>query len=182
MKKVLFVVLGMVLLVACGNNDNNAGASQALSQEALSDSINNLDSLMHTDLQFDSIKSNKMIAWCLEYASRFPEDSLAPVYMKRTAEIQIDNGDFEQAVSTLDSIIELYPGFENVADCHFLKGWAYEQNEQYDLARETYTEFINLYPDHVLASDIHKTLSMVGMTPEEQLKVALAQQNKKRTR
>ena len=180
MKKILFVVLGTALLAACGNKNKDDVASLPLSQKALNDSINMLDSLMYTDIQFDTIKSNKMIGWCLEYASRFSEDSLAPVYMQKAAMIQMNNGDFEQAVATLDSIIELYPGFENVADCHFLKGQAYEQNQQYDLARKTYTDFVNEYPDHVLASDIRKTLdrSMVGMTPEEQLKVAIAHNKK----
>ena len=174
MKKILFLTLTAFLFASCGNSNDTS--DQPLSEEALTDSIEHLDSIMRADIWFDTIKSNQMIAWCLEYANRFPEDSLAPVYMKKAAEIQMNDGNFEQAVATLDSIIDLYPGFENVADCHFLKGWAYEQNQQYELARETYSRFVNDYPDHVLASDIRKTLarSTVGMTPEEQLKEALS--------
>ena len=72
----------------------------------------------------------------------------------------------------------LYPGFEDIAMCQFLKGQAYEANQQYDLAREAYTEFVNNYPDHILAADTRKMIPLIGMTPEEQLEAILAQNRK----
>ena len=174
-----FSLLAFLLLAACGDNKSNtSNTPQHLSQEALTDSIENLDSIMRTDYLFDTVRSNKMIGWCNEYAERFPEDSLAPVYLLTSAQIQISKGDFEQGISTLDSIIVLYPGFENVAVCQFLKGMAYEQNQQYDMARQAYTDFVTNYPDHVLASDIRKAIPMVGLSPEKQLETVLAHKKK----
>ena len=74
----------------------------------------------------------------------------------------------------LDSVITLYPGYDDIAGCHFLKGQAYENNEQYDKAREAYTLFVTNYPDHYLAPDTRKMLPYIGMTPEEMLDAILA--------
>lgn len=179
MKKYYYIALvfSFTLFIACGSN--NEEIVDTLSQEALLDSIDSLDLSLREDLQPDTAKSNKMIAWCLEYANRFPEDSLAPVYMLKSAQIQINSGEFEKGLATLDSIIELYPGFEDVAICQYLKGEAYEQNQEYDKAREAYTLFVTNYPDHYLAPDTRKMLPLVGLSPEEQLQRVLDSKKKK---
>lgn len=179
MKKTYYIVFAFCLsvLVACGSN--NEETIDTLSQESLVDSIDSLDLSLREDFKIDTAKSNKMIAWCLEYANRFPEDSLAPVYMLKSAQIQINGGNFEQGLATLDSIIELYPGFEDVAICQYLKGQAYEQNQEYEKAREAYTLFVTNYPDHYLAPDTRKMLPLVGLSPEEQLQKVLDSKKKK---
>lgn len=179
MKKTFYIVFAFCfsVLVACGSN--NEETIDTLSQEALVDSIDSLDLSLREDLKIDTAKSNKMIVWCLEYANRFPEDSLAPVYMLKSAQIQINGGNFEQGLATLDSIIELYPGFEDVAICQYLKGQAYEQNQEYEKAREAYTLFVTNYPDHYLAPDTRKMLPLVGLSPEEQLQKVLDSKKKK---
>lgn len=175
---ILYFSFFILLLTACSTS--NTEDPQPLTQEALLDSIDSMDLALREDLQFDTSKSSKMVAWCLEYAERFPEDSMAPVYLLKTAQIQINGGEFEQGLSILDSIIELYPGFEDVAICQYLKGQAYEQNQQYDKAREAYTLFVTEYPDHYLAPDTRKMLPLVGLSPEEQLEKVLAQKKNKR--
>lgn len=174
MKKIIFCALGLILSVACGNKneipgrdelaDDIAAREQALASFAVASNIEQADS---------------MIALYQMFFNNYPDDSLAPIYMMRAAEIQINTGSFEEGISTLDSIMALYPGFEDLAVCQFLKGTAYEQNQQYDLAREAYTEFITNYPDHVLAADTRKMLPFIGLTPEEQLEAIMAQNHNK---
>ena len=48
----------------------------------------------------------------------------------------------------------------------FLKGYAYESGEQYEEAKEAYTQFVESYPDHYLAQDTKKMLQYIGMSPE----------------
>ena len=164
MKKIFALALGCALLAACSHKP------EPLTYEQLTDSIDALEADMSTnEITADTAKANLIIDLYTQFASLYPEDSLAPIYMMRAAEVNINMGNFEPAVNMLDSVIHLYPGFEDVAGCQFLKAWTYELNQQYDLAREAYTEFLANYPDHFLAADIRKMLPYVGMTPEEQL-------------
>lgn len=168
MKKIAILTLGALLAVACGHKN------AVPDHDALIDSIGNAEqNLAYFAVGADTAKANHIIGLYSLFVSNFPDDSLAPVYMLRTAEVQINTGSFEAGIGTLDSIIALYPGFEDIAMCQFLKGQAYEANQQYDLAREAYTEFVSNYPDHVLAADTRKMLPLVGLTPEEQLEAIL---------
>lgn len=167
MKRIAIYTLGMLLAVACGHKNTP-------DHDALVDSIGNAEqSLSFFAVGADTAKANHIIALYNLFVSSFPDDSLAPVYMLRTAEVQINTGSFENGITTLDTLMALYPGFEDIAMCQFLKGQAYEANQQYDLAREAYTEFVSRYPDHVLASDTRKMLPLIGLTPEEQLEAIL---------
>jgi tetratricopeptide (TPR) repeat protein len=87
--------------------------------------------------------------------------------MQRAAEISINLGQTDQAIDLLDSIVTLYPAYEDVAGCYFMKGYAYEVAEQIDMAREAYTYFVENYPDHYLAPDTKKMINFLGMTPED---------------
>lgn len=173
MKKIFFFTLGALLATACGQKNEVPDYDQLI------DSITNEEqSLTYVAVGADTAKANHIIALYNLFVSNFPDDSLAPVYMFRTAEVQINTGNFEKGIASLDSVMALYPGFEDIAMCQFLKGQAYEANQQYDLAREAYTEFVNNYPDHILAADTRKMIPLIGMTPEEQLEAILAQNHK----
>ena len=113
------------------------------------------------------------------FANDFPDDSLAPVYLQRAADLCISLGRQEEAVTLLDSIINLYPGFEDLGGCWFLKGYAHETAEQMEEARECYTYFVENYPEHDLAADTRKTLPYLGMSPEEMLEAILSSDNDK---
>ena len=168
MKKIILAIMGMGLLAACGNKNN------VPDRDVLVDSIEVMEqSLMNASVNTDLQKSNQMIALYDLFANNYPDDSLAPIYMFRSAEIEINTGNYEAGIATLDSIMNLYPGYEELPICQFMKGTAYEMNQQYDLAREAYTEFVERYPDHVLASDTRKILPYVGLTPEEQLEAIM---------
>jgi tetratricopeptide (TPR) repeat protein len=168
MKKIILAIMGMGLLAACGNKNN------VPDRDVLVDSIEVMEqSLMNASVNTDLQKSNQMIALYDLFANNYPDDSLAPIYMMRSAEIEINTGNYEAGIATLDSIMNLYPGYEELPICQFMKGTAYEMNQQYDLAREAYTEFVERYPDHVLASDTRKILPYVGLTPEEQLEAIM---------
>lgn len=163
MKKLLILALGAMLLAACGPNRD----------KELENITNHEQEISVLNVASDIEKAHEMMNLYRQFVANFPDDSLAPVFMLRMAEINLNMGESEQAVAILDSIIDLYPGFEEVGGCQFLKGQAYEANQQYDLAREAYTEFVEKYPDHYLAADTRKMLPYVGLTPEEQLEAIL---------
>ena len=79
----------------------------------------------------------------------------------------------EEALQYLDRIIDNYPDFNDLAGCYFLKGYAFEMAEKYDLARDAYTYFVETYPDHVLANDTRAIIPYLGMAPEDMLDLLL---------
>ncbi|MBP5677158.1 MAG: tetratricopeptide repeat protein [Bacteroidales bacterium] len=167
MKRILFLLLGMALLASCSPNRDKEVKKIEEHEQALST----------IDLSSGDSALNEMIALYLNFAEKFPNDSLAPIYMVRAADLNITLGMPDQAVALLDSVINLYPGFEDVGGCYFLKGYAYETAEQFDAAREAYTYFIDNYPEHYLASDTRKTLPYLGMTPEEMFDAIMSEAN-----
>lgn len=157
MKKTLLIIAASLLMIACGQDREKE--------------IKNIEQheieLSTIDISSDDSAAVEMVALYRKFANDFPDDSLAPAYMQRAAEISINLGQTDQAISLLDSIITLYPSYEDVAGCYFMKGYAYEVAEQIDQAREAYTYFVENYPDHYLAADTKKMINFLGMTPED---------------
>ena len=88
------------------------------------------------DISSDDNAAMELLALYRQFANDFPEDSLAPAFMARAADLCINLGKSDDAVNLLDSVITLYPGYEDIAGCYFLKGYAYENAEKYDEAKE----------------------------------------------
>ena len=157
------LLLGLLLLASCSPNREKQLKAIEEQEQALST----------LDMISDDSDLSNMLSLYRTFAKDFPDDSLAPVFLQRAADMNISLGQPEQAISLLDSIINLYPGFEDLGGCWFLKGYAYETAEQYDKARENYTYFVENYPEHDLANDTRKTLPYLGMSPEEMLEAIL---------
>ena len=163
MKKIIVPLLAVCLLAAC--SPNREKQLKAIEEHELA--LSTLDRIS------DDSEMEEVLKLYRTFAADFPDDSLAPVYMQRAADIYVSTGRSDQAVSLLDSIIELYPGFEDMGGCWFLKGLAYENAEQFDSARAAYTYFVDNYPEHSLAHDTRFLIDHLGMTPEEMLEAAL---------
>ena len=156
MKKLFLCLIGIALIAACSPNR----------EQRVKDIEAHEAELSTLDVSSDDSEALEMLKMYRQFANDFADDSLAPVYMMRAAELSVNLGQTEQAVGLLDSVITLYPGFEDIAGCMFLKGYAYESGEQYEEAKEAYTQFVESYPDHYLAQDTKKMLQYIGMSPE----------------
>lgn len=156
MRNYLIILAAAILMAACGTNRNKEV-----------EKINQIERQLSTiDISTEDSVATMAVDMYRKFAADFPEDSLAPEYLKRAADISINIGQADVAIEILDSIISIYPGYEDVAGCQFMKGYAYETIEEYDNAREAYMEFVEKYPDHYLASDTKKILPYIGMSPE----------------
>lgn len=157
MKKTLVIIAATLMMIACGQNREKE--------------IKNIEQheveLSTLDISSDDSAAVEMVELYRKFAADFPDDSLAPAYLQRAAEICINLGQTDEAVELLEDIITTYPAYEDVAGCHFMKGYAYEVAEQIDQAREAYTYFVENYPDHYLAADTKKMIPLLGMTPED---------------
>ncbi len=165
MKKILTLISGIVLLAACSAPDREKELNNIAEHEQMLSAI---------DVSSDDDAAIELLALYRKFAADFPEDSLAPTYMTKAADLCINLGKSEEAVALLDSVINLYPGYDDIAGCYFLKGYAYENAEQYEEAKEAYTYFVENYPDHYLATDTKVMLNYIGMNPEEMFDAIMA--------
>ena len=86
MKKILFLSLGVFLMAACGN-DNNA------EQTDLLDSINAIEQAVgNPGTVYTADTAEMLVNLYNRFVNEFPEDSLTPIFMMRTAEIEINRG------------------------------------------------------------------------------------------
>ena len=162
-RTLLWLAAGLCLLAACGPNREKELKAIDEHEQALS----------ALDRIADDSEIDKMLELYRDFAADFPDDSLAPVYLMRAADMSISLGQMDAGLSLLDTIIDLYPGFEDIGGCWFLKGYAYETNGDIEEARKAYTYFVDNYPGHELAADTRRTLPYLGMTPEEMLEAIL---------
>lgn len=165
MKKILTLIAEIVLLAACSAPDREKELNNIAEHEQMLSAI---------DVSSDDDAAIELLALYRKFAADFPEDSLAPAYMTKAADLCINLGKSEEAVALLDSVINLYPGYDDIAGCYFLKGYAYENAEQYEEAKEAYTYFVENYPDHYLATDTKVMLNYIGMNPEEMFDAIMA--------
>lgn len=165
MKKILTLIAGIALLAACNTPDREKEINNIAEHEQMLSAI---------DVSSDDNAAIELLGLYRKFAADFPEDSLAPTYMTKAADLCINLGKNEDAVALLDSVISLYPGYEDIAGCYFLKGYAYENAEQYEEAKEAYTYFVENYPEHYLAADTKVMLNYIGMNPEEMFDAIMA--------
>lgn len=169
MKKILYCLLGIALLAGCGHKASREEQIKNIEEMEQNFSYNVLDT--------DTLMPVEMIRLYRQFYTQFADDSLAPVYMERTANMCITLGRQDEAVALFDSIINFYPGYEDLPLCYFFKGFAFENAEQYDSAKVAYTYFIENYPDHYLAAGAKASLEHLGQPLEDMLADILADAN-----
>lgn len=133
------------------------------------------DSIFENPIALDTATADHITALYVTFADKYPDDTLAPIYLMKAAETQANVLHTGRAISLYDRIIDSYPLFSDIPMCIFLKGSAYEQNGQYDEARDTYRLFVERYPDHYMADPVNQMLPYVGMSPEEMFDSIMAQ-------
>lgn len=133
------------------------------------------DSIFELAIAADSATANELTEMYVAFADKYPADSLTPEFLLKAAEVQSNVMHTERAIQLFDRIITDYPDFEDVPICYFLKGKAFEDNSQYEEAKQAYQIFVDKFPDHFMAAATRKMIPSVGMSPEELLDQILAQ-------
>lgn len=175
MKKLFLCALGAIIFAACGNNNNddtNATAS-APDHDALMDSISAIEQAVGEEgMLFSADTAEMMVNMYTRFVNHFPEDSLTPIYMMRTADIEINRGRLETGIAIFDSVIENYTpgGFEFYADCMLRKAEALDQDGEHGQeAIAAYGKFVEAFPNHPAAKDLEKRFKFSKMSQQELL-------------
>lgn len=170
MKKILFLSLGVFLMAACGNDNN---AEQTDSAPTLLDSINAIEQAVgNPGTVYTADTAEMLVNLYNRFVNEFPEDSLTPIFMMRTAEIEINRGYLEKGIAIFDTILDKYTpgGFEGYADCMYMKAVYLDRDaENCDQAVAAYNAFIETFPDHYLVPDAKNSMKLSQKSQQELL-------------
>jgi tetratricopeptide (TPR) repeat protein len=189
MKKAILVtgVIGILFACSCGNNgkksdsDTNADSIRARAfrkpqplRAQFAATIKQAQDSMRTgqDKPFNANVANGLIKAYLDYATAFPDDSLAPDYYYRAGEIATRAGNYDQAIFLFEKIGDKYPEYKYVVEAQYEEAMIYDGKlpGQTEKAREIYERIIKNYPKHKLAEDAKIAITHLGKSDEELVK------------
>lgn len=145
-------------------------------------SIEGMEQELKKDLEIDTALARSITAAYLEYAKKYPNDSLAPLYLSRAADILKEMpGKGLKAVNVYNDLSRLYPQHPLTPRAIFMIGYVFDEKyRDRDRAAKSYRYFIKEYPKHPLADDARNLLAMVEdtLTDEQQVAKWLEQSKK----
>jgi len=162
--KFLFILL--IVLAAC-----SGGRQQLL------DEIKEKEAIVTKSYEdvLDKSTAESLRQDYLDFADEYPEDSLAPKFLHKAAELSLAIDMPKDAVSTLDTLITRYPDYKYLPDALFFKGFI-QENHMKDMAaaKKTYEDFLKRFPKHELSAQVAVTIENLGKSPEELVKEFMA--------
>jgi TolA-binding protein len=106
----------------------------------------------------------------LDFASKYPDDELAPEFIFKAAQRCNVIAQHQQALELFQSIIDKYPQSRVSEEALFLQAYIYENSLQnLGKAKEVYNTFILKYPLSELAEDAKMAIENLGKSPEQVL-------------
>ena len=158
----LFIVVLFVSFVACKDAKRE--------REQMLQNIKNTEKEILADsLDFLSFKNaGKVIALYDEFAEKYPEDTLTPMFLFRKGEITMNTNQHDLSLKTFDLVIEKYPNFYELDRVYFMRAFLLENYiNDIEKAKEAYNTFMQKFPDNELFEDAKISLENIGKTPEE---------------
>lgn len=163
--KILLLVFSVFLMAGCGANSEK---KKALDRIATNEAKIFGDSKATIP---DQKTGMEMIQAYTDYANAWPKDTISAEFLFKGAEIAMNLNQSGMAIEYYNRILLSYPAFTKRPYCLFLQAFILEnQMNQYDQAKSRYQEFIDKYPDHVLAKDAKASIENMGKPIEELIK------------
>ena len=119
-------------------------------------------------MSFDQRKAQALLDVYKAYANIHPQDSMAPEYLFRAANVAKSMHEGEQGLALYDRIIKDYPGWTRLPDVYYLKAFTIDSElDRKGEAKTAYEEVIARYPDHPFARDARAMIDNLQYTDEE---------------
>ena len=161
------LLISTVLIVAAGCGENSE-KKKVLDRIAAGEAKIFGDSLATIPNETTGME---MIQAYTDYANAWPKDTVSAEFLFKGAEIAMNMNRSAMAIDYYNRILLNYPQFGKRAYCIFLQAYVLEnQMQQYEQAKARYREFLDKYPDHVLAKDAEASIRNMGKPLEELIK------------
>ena len=170
MKRLITIIIVSVVLFASCNTEVK---EEVNNEFKVTDSIQYYEKILFSS-NANKIKMEeavKLADFYEAFAIENKNDGLAPIYLFKAADINMNMNRSEKALDCFNIILEKYPDFEKAPSALFLKAFIYEnQLMDYVNAEKYYRLFIEKYPDNDFTDDAEISLKNIGKTPEELIK------------
>jgi TolA-binding protein len=159
MKRLVWVFLGLILMAAsCADEQRNARKK-----------VDALETQLYADTTgvIDPAKGAEMIETYMAYVDSFPNDTIVPLYIFKSAEVAQGIGDYWLSVRYFNRVYKDYPEHPKAPEAAFYQGFVLDTYlNQPNLAIKAFEEFIELYPNHALARDARGMIQMINSGDE----------------
>ncbi len=163
--KFFLVLFSLILMVSCASNSEK---KKVLDRIAASEA--KIFGDKNATIPNETI-GMEMIQAYTDYANAWPTDTISAEYLFKGAEIAMSMNKSGMAIEYYNRILLSYPDFGKRPYCIFLQAFILEnQMNLPEQAKERYQEFIDKYPDHVLAKDAAASINNMGKPLEELIK------------
>lgn len=179
MKKIAVFSIVLLSLVACTSQENgdanNDGSKSAevQSSEQRQVEIQEMEKEISIAVKTERTaaldeKANRLLKRYRDYVSLNPRDSISAEYLFRAADLSVGVGQYEAAIANIDRLHTDFPKFRKSVEMWLFKGFIYETYiNNHAKAVSAYTQLIERYPNHRLASDARASIENLTMTEEE---------------
>ena len=165
MKRVFISVIAIILLVACTSNRDKA--LNEIKEYESSIDIQNTKVVLEV--------GENLIRLYTQFAKDFPADSLAPMYLMKSADVAANINRSDLSIKYLDMVISQYPNYSKLPECYFFKGFVYETViGDTEKAKEVYSAFLDKYPSHHMASNAKMIIENLSLSEEDLLNMIIS--------
>ena len=160
MKKTLSILLAVTLLsAACKTGDPREKLLQEITQTEREIFSKNLDVTLE--------KKQHLMDLYLSFTEQFPQDSLAPDFLFRCADMAAYSQQEQYSITLYQRIYDEYPDHPLRSIALLNQALMYDNMGDADHAKPLYEQFLVMFPDDPYFEDVQQLLEMVGKSPEE---------------
>ena len=143
------------------------------SREKSVTNIQSMETSLYSEpsVTYNKVRGDSLLQMYEDFITRFPADTLAPVYLFRAANLKMTEGDGNRSLSLLDRFMKKFPDHPKTQVCLFFKAFVYENLlRNLALAKETYLLYIEKYPNGDFVKDAQMSVQNLGKTPDQMIK------------
>ena len=165
------ISLSTLLLLLCACSSKSKGV-EAATEAQLITTLGQLESQLResTGTTLDTAKINTFVQNAKTLAERFPQDSLAPLYLFRAAELRHATGKWAEAIELWGTVDTKFKNYQRSPEALFMQGFVSENDLQDRKQAIRYYEiFLAKHPQHPMADDARALIENLkkGITDQE---------------
>jgi TolA-binding protein len=176
MKKTIFILAISSLIISCSNNNSEIKVEDGIAKDTIVDTfeervsqIDKYSALLYEDsLNFNPQLAGKLLSAYEEYIKFHSFESESKDYQFKAGELAKALNKPHVAIKHFNDLLERDPNHEKAPIALFYKAMIIgDMLGENELAKTTYQEFIDKYPDHPFVESAKASIELQGKSLDE---------------